>query len=752
MSAHRLVRELAIGRIASSCMLTRASAMTKSCCVRRRRRAASRAPRANDRVRERAAAVAELPMRGVPTRRRRPAGASKLRCARASQSAMRPRQRSASASTRRSSPSISARTRRASAPRSACSSTLARSLPSSACAPRARSAAIARSRSPPRSKCSREDRRVALAVRFEPRAREPVRERAIVVGEHRVRRLANERVPERELVLAGEAALACARVTSSRRTSSSSHSRRRARSRFDAADVCDSHRATPERFAEHARRAKHATRLGLERVEAPLDHREHRSRARRRRAPRRPRAGSLRGRTRCPRRVATTRSIVSLLASSPSTCRASRALAFGVSSPSGSSSRLALDHKRREDASFTSGRASASTMSGRSAWAPSAQSTSCTVGRSPQCKSSRTITTGAARGFSADPVFPRAAHLVAHQLRVATRGAQLHAVIVGESRADDLAEEFRDALHGIVSADVSRRLRARRRRTCGDRGLARDRCRPRAARAGPRARTARRRSSDRRARSTPRLRSSTCGSTRSADAISRRPRDAVTSDAARDIVVLRTRRASRRGTRAHDRARRTASACRGACARACRVGFSSTSSSDCPTARDDERRPEEARGRLVDRDGAWSVLRRHVSDGAIDHVADRSAADFCATRRERDGHAAEHVARSRARRRRAARRANPSRSRRPASTATIATGSISSRAPCRSAMSRERGALLLEEDGVDLATQSSTRRSPSPSRAATTTLTMRRSRSVSIALETAAERRSEPRTSSTDRS
>ena len=49
------------------------------------------------------------------------------------------------------------------------------------------------------------------------------------------------------------------------------------------------------------------------------------------------------------------------------------------------------------------------------------------------------------RALGAEEVLPGAAHLVAHQHRVLPRGAELHALVVGEAGADELAEELRDA-------------------------------------------------------------------------------------------------------------------------------------------------------------------------------------------------------------------------------------------------------------------------------------------------------------------
>lgn len=49
------------------------------------------------------------------------------------------------------------------------------------------------------------------------------------------------------------------------------------------------------------------------------------------------------------------------------------------------------------------------------------------------------------RALGGQEVLQRHAHLVAHQHRIAARGAQLHAVLVEERRAEQLAQELADA-------------------------------------------------------------------------------------------------------------------------------------------------------------------------------------------------------------------------------------------------------------------------------------------------------------------
>ena len=146
-------------------------------------------------------------------------------------------------------------------PRSARWIAAAKSLPSSAC-----SAA----RAVPRDRARRlaaalevlgEHHRVALAGALEPLAGEPVAERAVGVGQHRVRGLAHQRVAERVLRRRRGRRRAGAGAMSSRSHRARRATRPRSWSRAAAAEQRD-HAAAPEHLAEHARGAQHAARVG----------------------------------------------------------------------------------------------------------------------------------------------------------------------------------------------------------------------------------------------------------------------------------------------------------------------------------------------------------------------------------------------------------------------------------------------------------------------------------------------------------
>ena len=122
------------------------------------------------------------------------------------------------------------------------------------------------------------------------------------------------------------------------------------------------HAAGPEDVAEDARRAQHAPRLGLERVEARLHHREHRLGQWRRCA-----LGDgadqlfeVEGVARARARRCARRSSAST--SSPSTSRTSCSARFVVSAAEADRGATPRSAQRRGKTSSTSGRASASTM------------------------------------------------------------------------------------------------------------------------------------------------------------------------------------------------------------------------------------------------------------------------------------------------------------------------------------------------------------------------------------------------------
>src|SRR5439155_20228124 len=113
------------------------------------------------------------------------------------------------------------------------------------------------------------DRR-SLTPRLEPIAGEPMTEGAIFVREHGIRRLAHEAVAKGELFF----------FRKSPGAATLDHLARdeRVEPVVELGEVRDERAdaATPEDFAEYARRAQHATRVGLEPLDAPLHHREHR--------------------------------------------------------------------------------------------------------------------------------------------------------------------------------------------------------------------------------------------------------------------------------------------------------------------------------------------------------------------------------------------------------------------------------------------------------------------------------------------
>ena len=152
-------------------------------------------------------------------------------------------------------------------PRRASRARRARSPPRDRCprAPARRRAGTSARRargSPPRSKCSASADRVAARrprSSHSPASRWP--SARSLVGEHRVRGLAHERVAERRTRASpGKRRLAARRRSSSRATSSASQlvdARRVALAAEQRGDA-----AAPEHLAEDARRAQHAPRLG----------------------------------------------------------------------------------------------------------------------------------------------------------------------------------------------------------------------------------------------------------------------------------------------------------------------------------------------------------------------------------------------------------------------------------------------------------------------------------------------------------
>src|SRR5258708_3232029 len=119
----------------------------------------------------------------------------------------------------------------------------------------------------------REDERLVLTGALEPLAREAVTERTIGVGEHRVRGVAQERMPERVLTLAAELPLAAPcddlalheliqPLLELRGARAAAEQRRGA--------------AVPQHFAEAARRPKDPPRRDVERLEPRLGDREDR--------------------------------------------------------------------------------------------------------------------------------------------------------------------------------------------------------------------------------------------------------------------------------------------------------------------------------------------------------------------------------------------------------------------------------------------------------------------------------------------
>ena len=117
----------------------------------------------------------------------------------------------------------------------------------------------------------REDHRLDLADALEPLRGELVAERAIGLGQHRVRRLAHDRLAEHVLDLAGEPRVAAPREHLAL------DERVELREELGLQVGADERRdaAAPADLAEDARRAQHAPRVGVERVEPRLDHREH---------------------------------------------------------------------------------------------------------------------------------------------------------------------------------------------------------------------------------------------------------------------------------------------------------------------------------------------------------------------------------------------------------------------------------------------------------------------------------------------
>src|SRR5581483_10342018 len=110
----------------------------------------------------------------------------------------------------------------------------------------------------------REGERVPLARVLQPPRRETMSERAILGGERRVRRLAQERVLEAELVFAREfTARSCGDDLVIDEIGEPL--RDLARARLAADERHDA--AAPERLTEDARRAQHATRAGREPLE-----------------------------------------------------------------------------------------------------------------------------------------------------------------------------------------------------------------------------------------------------------------------------------------------------------------------------------------------------------------------------------------------------------------------------------------------------------------------------------------------------
>ena len=114
-----------------------------------------------------------------------------------------------------------------------------------------------------------EEHRIACSVGFEPRGREGMTELPIMLGQHRVRRVAHERVPERVLRFAGDARR---RARDDRLAAHEDVEPRREVERALADQR--PHASGVERLSEDARGAKDASRVGIEAVETRLDERE----------------------------------------------------------------------------------------------------------------------------------------------------------------------------------------------------------------------------------------------------------------------------------------------------------------------------------------------------------------------------------------------------------------------------------------------------------------------------------------------
>ena len=422
----------------------------------------------------------------------RPGGSSSIASPHAAASANSPSQRRASACTSRSAPSASPFAPQA----NACSH--ARDAPAKS-TPRALArrprgySSPARAGSPARSRVLAEHHRVGLARALEPRAGEPVAERAVGVGEHRVRGLAHERVAEHELVLAGKARRAARARSARAATSSSSHascsssSRRRASAR------------TPPRqnaLAEHARRAQHAARLGVEPLEPRLHHREHRlgqrvapalgHRADQLLEVERVAGGALDD----ARDRARPRAVAEHLAHEPLAALLRRARRAGSPARPRSAHRrgktlvdLGPREREHEQRPIAQRRAAPRRRASRSGRRPSAD---------PRARSA-----AAARRTRRRRVLERAADLVAHQHAVGARGAQLDPSSSANGAADRARRGTRDARDRRLGA-----LRATRARSLSRRTSSGSPSRMPAARrsACARSRTASPRSSDRRGR------------------------------------------------------------------------------------------------------------------------------------------------------------------------------------------------------------------------------------------------------------
>src|SRR4051812_48147818 len=115
-----------------------------------------------------------------------------------------------------------------------------------------------------------EDDRVGRARRFEPRGGEAMTERATVIGERRVDGIARKVVPEDPRTFT-EIAIAVHELDA---IEIGEMRRERARRRPDERGEA----RLGEAVSEHARRAKAATRFGVEIVEASLEDRDHRAR------------------------------------------------------------------------------------------------------------------------------------------------------------------------------------------------------------------------------------------------------------------------------------------------------------------------------------------------------------------------------------------------------------------------------------------------------------------------------------------